>query len=328
MHVLTRIKTDKKTARLSLQTIAAAAIVFTALFGPFFARVITEDPARQAKKDAETAPVTEITADVPAMRERLRNERVIIHAGGHVRTPDGSDYTYTNSMEALERCYEKGNRICELDFILSADGYLVCAHNGWDRWAMGMSFRGAADRADFLAEKMYGELETMDLDALITFLREHEDLYVVTDIKSNSVSNLKGCSVIRKRAPDLLDRFIIQIYHDEEFSRVRSLGFPYIIYTLYDADTDEREQDAILKVLRKCDLTALTLPRAMANDDAFNARIRDTGVPLFVHTINDVESMNALQDIGVQGFYTDNIHNTYIRNYLNNRAERDTDAAE
>ena len=328
MHVLIQDKPDKKTVLLLSRTVAAVAIVFATLFGPFFVRVITEDPARHAEEDAEIVSDTEITPDVPAMRELLRNERVIIHAGGHVRMPDGTDYTYTNSKEALQRCYDKGNRICELDFILSADGHLVCAHNGWDRWAMGMTFRGAADRADFLAEKMYGELETMDLDTLIAFMRDHEELLIVTDIKSGSVSNLKGCAMIRKHAPDLLDRFIIQIYHDEEFSRVRALGFPYIIYTLYDADTEEREQDAILKVLRKCDLTALTLPHAMANDEAFNAKIRETGVPLFVHTINDVKPMNALQDIGVQGFYTDNIHNTYIRHYLNHRADRDMDAAE
>ena len=40
-----------------------------------------------------------------------------------------------------------------------------------------------------------------------------------------------GAALIAQRCPDLRSRFIIQIYHPEEYDQVADLGFEHIILT-------------------------------------------------------------------------------------------------
>ena len=102
-----------------------------------------------------------------------------------------------------------------------------------------------------------------------------------------------------------MNHFIIQIYHDEEYDTVKNLGFPYIIYTLYAADEDERELAAILGACRNMELAALTMPDVWVDDAGFAFKVNETGVPLFVHTINDEKERERFRTLGVKGFYSD-----------------------
>lgn len=248
---------------------------------------------------------------VASGRKMLADERYIIHAGGLVDTPDGRTLSYTNSVEALQNCYEHGNRIVELDFMMTSDDEVICAHDNEDedvkRWAHEVDEAGwqgnPPTKETFLAAKFAGVLTTMSLDDLAAFMEEHADLYVVTDVKDD---NFDICSIIRQKYPELVNNFIIQIYHENEYDRIRKLGFGNIIYTLYRAADEELEKDALLEFIGSNDLTGLTFWAEYPDQysDTFEA-LKETKVPLLVHTINDRNDMKKYIDMGISGIYTD-----------------------
>lgn len=61
---------------------------------------------------------------------------------------------------------------------------------------------------------------------------------IVTDIKEDCAA---GAALIAQRCPDLRSRFIIQIYHPEEYDQVADLGFEHIILTVYQMSWSEKQ---------------------------------------------------------------------------------------
>lgn len=63
----------------------------------------------------------------------------IIHAGGFLNAGE-VQVSYTNSLEALENLYAKGNRFCEIDLQETADGMLICGHGDETNWFLEQGF--------------------------------------------------------------------------------------------------------------------------------------------------------------------------------------------
>lgn len=246
---------------------------------------------------------------VYAARDEIKKDRYIIHAGGSVTDREGVVQTYTNSLEALHNCYDKGNRIAEFDFMITSDGKVVCAHNSdkEGQWAYevdaGYGKDYPATFEDFMNAEFSGTLTTMSLDDLAQFMTDHPDLYIVTDVKDD---NEEVCSIIRRDHPDLMDNFIIQIYHSGEYKAIKDLGFDYIIYTLYEATDEELTAQALKEFVKGSNLAGVTFwddfPESYA--DSFNV-LSDTKIPMLVHTVNDKEEMKRFFDMGISAIYTD-----------------------
>lgn len=250
-------------------------------------------------------------ATVASGRKMIVNDRYIIHAAGAVTDEQGRELTYTNSVEALDNCYGNGNRICELDFMETSDDEVVCAHDYEEEdengWAHG--FAGLGDAVNpptlegFMSAKFEGTLTPMSLKDLAQFMNDHSDLYVVTDVKDN---NERICRIIKEEYPKLVNNFIIQIYHEDEYDKVKKLGFNNIIYTLYRATDEELETDRLLGFVRDSNLTAVTFWEDYPTQytDAFE-ELKTCGIPLCVHTVNDPDRMKSYIDMGIAGIYTD-----------------------
>lgn len=247
---------------------------------------------------------------VSKARKGISEERYIIHAGGDVTDENGRVLSYTNSLEALNNCYEKGNRIAEFDFMITSDDKVVCAHNSDEegQWAHGISGAGygpdyPATFSDFMNAKFEGSLTTMSLDDLAAFMIAHKDFVVVTDVKDD---NEEVCRVIRRDYPDLTNSFIIQIYHPEQYEKIKALGFSNIIYTLYEATDEEFTVEAISDFLKKSRLVGVTVWKEMPEDypDRFEA-LSASKIPICVHTVNDADEMKKYFDMGISAIYTD-----------------------
>lgn len=244
-------------------------------------------------------------------RQMLARERYVIHAGGNVTDDGGRELSYTNSMEALQNCYDQGNRVAEFDLMVTSDDEVVCAHDNEDedakRWASEVDDAGWQNnpptKETFLNAKYAGTLTTMSLDDLAAFMNEHADFYVVTDVKDD---NREVCSLIRERYPKLSGNFIIQIYHEDEYDMVKKLGFNNIIYTLYRAEDEELEKDRLIAFIRDNNLLGVTFWAEFQDQysEEFEA-MKELGIPLFVHTINDMNDMKRYIEMGVTGIYTD-----------------------
>lgn len=143
--------------------------------------------------------------------------KYIAHAGGRV---DG--LRLSNSKEAIEKSYRNGYKLIELDMEWSTDGNLVLVHD-WGNFA---KFINSNDEKAYSAEefrnlKIQKTLTPLTIDDLANWLMENHGVYIVTDVKNSNVQALK---FIKDRYPELINRFIPQIYHFQEYDQVKNMG--------------------------------------------------------------------------------------------------------
>ncbi len=232
-------------------------------------------------------------SDRPPVRETPPT--LIAHAGGI-----GNHRVYTNSLEALDHSVAAGHTLIEIDLSWTSDDHLVLVHD-WDREFVRIFDRepGQLSRTDFLAAESPWGITQLSLDDLEPFLRGNPGVALVTDIKER---NLEGLTRIVDRYPKLRHRFVPQIYHPEEMDRVEALGFERIIFTLYMTELPDSE---IVSFAESAGLWAVTMPPGRARSGDLAARLASSGTPVYVHTINDRLTMEALRRVGVFGIYTD-----------------------
>ena len=236
---------------------------------------------------------------ITAQAQQLHTPLMILHAGGV--TPEG--VTGSNSLEALEHSYENGFRLLELDFSWTCDGELVCVHD-WNAFYGRILDTDSPTLAQFEAvrDSTYG-FTSLTLDHLIAWLREHPGVSIVTDIKEDCAA---GAALIAQRCPDLRSRFVIQIYHPEEYDQVADLGFEHIILTVYQMSWSEKQDTAALvRFAAEHPLEGITFPAELADTPGYVEALLEAQVPLFVHTVNDPADQAALVRQGISGIYTD-----------------------
>lgn len=231
----------------------------------------------------------------------LQNGRVI-HAGGRVAAASGKKYTYTNSAEALLNTYRAGDRVIELDLFQTSDGHLACIHGWSSKYSDTVTEGVPLSLEEWRRAKVYGEFTPLYLESVADFMRQHPDLYIVTDVKDDNVA---AAAIIAETCPDLRERFVIQIYRDEEYDPVAGLGFPHIIYTLYNLSSAKKQDTGHWRQFAgEHPLVAYTIPLKWFEREGYAEEMRGTGVPLMVHTVDKQEDMDACYEAGVTAVYT------------------------
>ena len=194
--------------------------------------------------------------EVERMRESLSRDGHIIHAGGFMVTANGEQVTYTNSLEALENLYERGNRFCEIDLQETWDGMVICGHGDDRELVFGTGLPADASGEDFLSSRIYGEFTPMSLADLARFMLQHPDLTVITDVKTD---NIRMCRRLSEEYPALRDHFIVQVQLPEEYD-----------------------------VIHRHELVSLIVPNGYYSPDAkLRLASEIIGVPIILHTLND-----------------------------------------
>lgn len=239
--------------------------------------------------------------DVQEIREKLDYEKTILHAAGGLYGSDGNFYTYTNSVEAMQNGIDEGNHFFEIDFIKTPDKGMICS--GDER-----NFEISED--EFMHSGIDGEFTPMNIDSLAEFMYNYPDIYVITDVKNG---NYWGCKSIYERYPDLADRFIIQVYHDSEYEEIRGIGFKYIIFTLYATEEAERDIDVLSQNVKNHDYVGITFWEDWMYDHVFFGGVKSLNVPLYVHTVDDYDSIKYDLSQGISAVYTDNTDNEWVR---------------
>lgn len=226
-----------------------------------------------------------VNPELMRLRQQLAEDGCIIHAGGYVTLSDGTQVSYTNSLEALENCWRNGKRFCEIDLQEASDGTLICGHGDEDELVFGTGLPTTASGADYLSCRIYGELTPLSAEDLAAFMRGHPGFYVFTDVKSD---NLRVCRRLAEAFPDLRSRFIIQIQLPEEYETLRGLGFPYITYPIFKTPDEQRGLLRLTAFAKNHELLALILPNGYYSPDSkllLAGKLIRT--PLILHTLND-----------------------------------------
>lgn len=254
------------------------------------------------KGGGNTAPATPTTATVaatPAAPAKAASfEAIVAHSGGLAKGLD-----YTNSREALDGAYAGGIRWFELDMATTSDNKVVLVNNWGDTFEKLFpgTERGRRTHEDFLKLKMADGLTQMDLDRLAEWMTAHPDATIVTDVKDENLAVLK---LLAEKHQPMLQRFVPQLYHFEEYDPIKPIGFPKLILSLYAMEASD---DEVLQWVKAHPVHAVTMPLERAKASDLAKKLGDAGIPVYAHTVNEKADLDALLVAGVDGVYTDKL---------------------
>lgn len=235
---------------------------------------------------------------------------LIAHALGGIDNTE-----YTNSIEAMEYSYSMGNRLMEVDLLMTKDNHLVARHNWNNDLGDDFSSENVPDYETFMSFQILGKYSPVDIETLVLFAKEHPDIYFVTDIKSYKTDMTQMLLQLIEAATrlglnDYQERFIIQIYNYENFNEVKKeVKFNHYIFTLYRMK-DALKNNKIDEIILFCtnnDIKVITIPKAYVTKEIVK-KVNHAGIKLYVNTINSKKEMLRLQLMGVKGVYTDDIY--------------------
>lgn len=243
--------------------------------------------------------------------------KVISHALGGI---DGKDYT--NSYEALEFSYEKGQRVVEADFLFTADGTLVLRHYWKDDLGQ-ENFDGTAPTLEeFKSTPIFGAYTPMTAEELTAYMSSHEDLYLVTDVKHKLKSTTfedtmkEFVKIARKTDPSILKRVIVQIYCEEDYRKMEKIyPFESYIFTLYKLPKEYKDQyGKIAEFCKKTGISVVTMPAKWIKDKTDIEELTGNDIKVYVHTVNEQEDAVKMFGMGVNGIYTDYLYESDFQN--------------
>ena len=238
----------------------------------------------------------------PKKREKvsLTEVKFIAHALGNV---DG--VAYTNSREAFINSYRRGLRYFEADFSPTRDGHLVLFHDGFER-RLGLEKNVIqCDLIDILECSFDNKYTILDVNRLFFLMQEYPEIFVITDTKGPIYQSIHYLiALAQSQDAQLIDRIIPQIYHPAELEQIRELhAFPAIILTLYR--NTMKDEDVIEFVRSTGGIIQGVTMSVSRFSPSLVSELRELGLAVFVHTINNPNQMDYFHALGVTGFYTD-----------------------
>ena len=209
----------------------------------------------------------------------------VAHAGGGFKNK-----TYTNSIDALE-ANKKNFLLFELDFFVTEDNKVVCEHDGNENLKSFKKFEKFINKNESYKQCTYISLKK--------WLKDNPEKIIITDFKNR---NIEGLTFLSKNFKDYEIRFIPQIYHPNEYQKVKKLGFKNIIWTLYKYGNSN---EAVILFANKMKLFAITMgmPRARSG---LAISLKEENIKTYVHTINSIREYYKYYKIyEVDQIYTD-----------------------
>lgn len=222
---------------------------------------------------------------------------LIRHACGSIGT-----LAYTNSKEAMENSLETGNRLIEVDFLLTTDGHLVCAHKWRDIFS-----NGKAGTLESFLKRDIPKYTQLTASNILGYMQEYPDLYIVVDTKEKDLCQVVSLLVELASDPDTIERLIIQTYWPGEKEKLMEL-YPFprenILFTAYKFG-----EERIPEILQLCldeDIPVVTTPWNRWDQETV-AEFSRAGIVVFEHTVNTTDDLSDSLNRGVHGIYTDSL---------------------
>ncbi|QJD85494.1 interleukin-like EMT inducer domain-containing protein [Cohnella herbarum] len=268
-------------------------------------------------------------ANPPKSRTSLG--KTISHSGGRI---DGVDYT--NCKEALEHSYaHRGHRVFEVDMEITSDAELVLRHD-WESYLyhhlQQQQPEGIQDGQPLTLEqfsnlKIMKQYTPMTIVDLFRFLASYPDAQVVTDtiyIDPRRIEH-QFRRIVEAAAPfgyNVLLRIIPQLYTEDMYSVIEKI-FPFTryIYTLYQTKATD---DEVVKFVRDKKVKFVAcLPERYSRE--LGKQLKSLGASVFIHTINELDTVREYIHEEVGGFYTDALSSVEVeQQFLAYQVELDT----
>ncbi|MCZ8522509.1 MULTISPECIES: phosphatidylinositol-specific phospholipase C/glycerophosphodiester phosphodiesterase family protein [Paenibacillus] len=234
---------------------------------------------------------------------------LIAHAMGGI---DGVDYT--NSLEAFQENYAKGQRVFEADFTLTEDGQLAARHDWLPYLADKFKQDIPAEKRDvpltmseFKSYPILRKYTPLSIDDVASLLKRYPDVYLVTDTKETDPALVQQQftlirNAVNKVDPKLINRIVPELYTPSMIQQARDIiPFPNYIYSLY---LSELKPDEIVEYVQSHGIRVVAMPSERATPE-FIADLKEAGAVAYVHSLNKPDEVKAFLDMGVNGVYTD-----------------------
>jgi glycerophosphoryl diester phosphodiesterase len=229
--------------------------------------------------------------------------RAFAHRGWHVGELAGLE----NSRSAFHRAVAEGYRYLETDVHATSDGVVVMQHDAvLDRTTDGRGPVASQPWSVVGRAKVAGREPICRLDEL---LAELPDALLNIDVKADSAVEPVVATL---RAADALDRVCLASFSDARLARLRRLAGPGLLTSM-----GPRSVAALWAAAKVPGLGLAGLVRGrMAQIPVRQGPLRlvaprvlgvahRRGLEVHVWTVNEVEQMRSLLDLGVDGLVTD-----------------------
>lgn len=236
---------------------------------------------------------------------------VVCHALG--RTEEG--YTLTNSLEALEYNYKRGQRVFETDCAITSDQVVVLRHDWESDLGQAESFgwteeeKNVPTAEEFLGVPIYDRYTPMTLLDLYRYMDEKTDIYIVLDPKYSPDVNGQFSLIVNTALDNglesVLDRLIVQLYYEDMYDEVESVySFRHYIYTLYYIGFPGGEEAG--SFCEEKGIPVLVMPYTWVHAGVMQ-ELEPYKLELYVHTVNEPQDAQNMAALHVDGIYSDEI---------------------
>jgi glycerophosphoryl diester phosphodiesterase len=239
--------------------------------------------------------------------------RIIAHASG------GSDMgNYPNAIECLDRWHAAGVRHFEFDLQWTSDGRLIGLHDWgptfrrwfdisalpWS-WRLSLRLRPRHGIPLNLFEQMpmQGGLTPVTPERLATWLAQHPEAWLVTDIKHRNPAALK---VLAECLGSYRRQVMAQVFSVEEIDLARSLGYGQVAWANY---VPRLGLAKLARRLPTLPLDVVVLDESTLASPACDRpleTLRAAGFEVWVFTVNDPDRVASLPG-AINGIITDQL---------------------
>lgn len=217
------------------------------------------------------------------------------------------DKTGTNSLEALEQSYENGVRLFDADVCLLKDDTLALRHDwttdmrqkalkfmlttpyGTDVFGQASYEQEAMPTAkQFTKNKMYGKYTPMLFEDLAEWLQEHDDAYIVCDVRQNTKSIYeKIYKLLSEMDESLLDQIVVECYNEEELKLIQEI-YPFSNVMIRKTSGNALTFHQLVNLTREYHIQAVSVSKEYAKDYGV-LRLKSAGVKIYWDTVDDEE---------------------------------------
>lgn len=258
---------------------------------------------------------------------------LIAHAGGLLQTgrtqladikEDVNYHRATNAQEAFELSYEQGIRYFEGDLVFTTDHQLILRHS-WGDYIYDISGQekpadlvsnSSREFDDITGRPMFETKHVMTGHGIIDFLEKNKDAKFILDIKAEDDNGNKLYQEVLEELKRLtganesiMKRFIPQAYSLEDLDLIHSFfDFPEVWLTLYRYGGSNED---ILNNIKKGRINAIVCGQDVYDKhQTLLTEVKKLDTPIYMNTINQLDTFNAYIEDGIKGVYTDGIRQT------------------
>ena len=228
--------------------------------------------------------------------------------------------TYSNSLEAWNLSYEKGNRVFDADLMLTTDNKLVLRHENNDNLELNdtiisdskivITDTGNIERiiknyplsySDFMKSKIYNKYTPMSLEDMIEFMYKHKDIYVAIDVKNNFELAYKYLYnyIIEKNIDEVLDRIIVSIYDDKSYKISKSI-YNFKNYAIRQYANSPHNYYELAKYCIDNNIHVVNVTKKYITSDEIKI-LESKGIHVYVAVIDYISDLKYYKDKGASG---------------------------